>query len=315
LRSDEELVRWLRPLVEDDVLVAIDAPLVVRNATGRRRCEQLVSRCFGAHHAGAHSANLGIAAFRGGVRGERIARELGLDVDPAFPPAQPVRRAIEVYPHPAIVALFGLPLTLKYKAKPGRTLESRSVALTELARRLAALRDADPPLDVGSAPRWELLCRIAEHPASGAALARVEDELDAYVCAYVAAYYWTHGTTRCRVVGDLESGYIVTPVSERQARCLDEGLGAAFVAAQPVPGTGFAARGARPREQGFSGPSVERCQVRVPGTGFRDRRTGRAASGRPRRCGGSSHSRSRPSSSAAPRPATARRRDRNRRSS
>jgi predicted RNase H-like nuclease len=50
----------------------------------------------------------------------------------------------------------------------------------------------------------------------------VEDELDAFVCAYVAAYYWTHGTRRCRVVGDLESGYIVTPVSERQARCLDE---------------------------------------------------------------------------------------------
>jgi hypothetical protein len=32
--SDAELLRWLRPLVEDDVVVAIDAPLIVNNLTG-----------------------------------------------------------------------------------------------------------------------------------------------------------------------------------------------------------------------------------------------------------------------------------------
>jgi predicted RNase H-like nuclease len=61
---------------------------------------------------------------------------------------------------------------------------------------------------------------IAAAP-SGAELDRLEDELDAYVCAYVAVYYWTHGSARCRVVGDAESGYIVTPVTEEIARCLD----------------------------------------------------------------------------------------------
>ena len=46
---------------------------------------------------------------------------------------------------------------------------------------------------------------------------RCEDEIDAYICAYVALYYWTHGLAHCRVVGDLASGYIITPVTEQMA--------------------------------------------------------------------------------------------------
>jgi predicted RNase H-like nuclease len=127
--SDDELLAWLRPMVDDDVVLAIDAPLIVRNLTGRRRAETLISRCFGAYHASAHSANLGLPSFREGVRGEQLAAALGLDTDPDFPAGVGVRRAIEVYPHTAIVALFGLATTLKYKAKPGRTLQSRAAAL------------------------------------------------------------------------------------------------------------------------------------------------------------------------------------------
>jgi predicted RNase H-like nuclease len=97
----------------------------VRNESGRRPAEQAISRCFGAYHASAHSTNLGLPSFRERVRGERFARALGLDVDPYFPTRVPLRRAIEVYPHTAIVALFELASTLKYKAKPGRTLTGR----------------------------------------------------------------------------------------------------------------------------------------------------------------------------------------------
>lgn len=95
-------------------------------------------------HASAHSANLGLPSFSEGVRGEWLAAALGLDTDPLFPPKLPVRRAIEVYPHTAIVALFGLATTLKYKAKPGQTLATRATALAELMQHLQELRDADP---------------------------------------------------------------------------------------------------------------------------------------------------------------------------
>lgn len=220
VRTDEEILGWLEPHVTGSCLVAIDAPLIVRNAVSRRECERAISSCFGRHHAGAHSSNLNLAAFRNGVRAERIARALALDVDPVFPPGTAVRRAIEVYPHPAVVALFRLDRILPYKAKRGRTMDARREAFLALTQHLEDLRVADPPLDVMASPRWPSLRAEIREPASGAHLDRLEDELDAYLCAYVAAYYWSHGAERCRVVGDVDSGYIVTPVTDEIARCL-----------------------------------------------------------------------------------------------
>ena len=86
---------------------------------------------------------------------------------------------------------------------------------------LASLARAEPAVDVTSAPRWPELVEAATTAAVGSALDRVEDELDAFVCAYVAAHLWEHGTRRNRIVGDTASGYIATPVTPELAACLD----------------------------------------------------------------------------------------------
>lgn len=219
--GDGELMQWLEPRSRDDVLMAIDAPLILRNETGRRPCDQPISRCFGRYEASTHSANLRLPSFRDGVRAELLARALDIGVDPNFETGQPVRRAIEVYPHPAIVALFDLPKTLKYKDKRGRTVESRKLALVELLVHIESLRDREPALDVGSVPRWSEIVRAVNEASAPIHLSRVEDEIDSYVCAYIALYFWTHGAKRCRVAGNVATGYIVTPVSPAQALCLD----------------------------------------------------------------------------------------------
>ena len=53
VRTDDEVVAWVDGLGARPVVVAIDAPLVVRNATGMRACEKAVSRSFGAFGAAA----------------------------------------------------------------------------------------------------------------------------------------------------------------------------------------------------------------------------------------------------------------------
>lgn len=221
LISDDDMLEWLEERTREDVLVAIDAPLIVRNVAGRRPVEKIISRCFGSRHASAHSSNLSLASFRNGVRGEWLASALRLDIEPEFPPRTPVRRAIEVYPHTALVGLFDLPTTLKYKGKAGRTL---AVRLSEFARLLAlleSLRGWDPALQVSALPRWNELKAAVALPATAASLARIEDEVDAYVCAYTAFYYWWHGTAKSHVVGDTATGYIVTPVTRELDQCLD----------------------------------------------------------------------------------------------
>ena len=210
--SDDEIVQWVEPFLHGDCLLAVDAPVVVANETGRRRCEQDVSRAFGGYHAGAHSSNLSLAAFTGGARARRLADRLGLDYDPFSPDC----RLIEVYPHPALVALFGLPRALKYKAKRGRTPEFRHEEFRRLVRFLESLRHADPPLDVTTSERWGDLTERATTSTVHAELDRVEDELDAFVCAYIGLFFLEHGQARCWVAGDLESGYIVVPLGGAQ---------------------------------------------------------------------------------------------------
>jgi hypothetical protein len=72
----DDIVEWLLPYTAGDCLVATDAPLVVRNTTGRRPCEQLVSRCFGRYEASAHSSNLSLPSLPGG--GSAVGRAGGM---------------------------------------------------------------------------------------------------------------------------------------------------------------------------------------------------------------------------------------------
>ena len=211
--SDEEIRAALAPYVEGDCVVALDAPLIVRNATGNRPAEAALNRDFARFDAGAHPSNTGKAEFSGTPRGARICAQLGLDMNPRSGRA---RRAIEVYPHPATVALFGLGRTLKYKNKPGRTLDQLRGELLVLMGLLEGLAAAEPPLLVGngagrpgSSP-WAALVAQAERATRKSELRVVEDQVDAVVCAYVALYA-TREPGRTTTYGDFETGYIVTP--------------------------------------------------------------------------------------------------------
>jgi predicted RNase H-like nuclease len=220
-REFDDVCAWLFPHVQGPCVVAVDAPLIVRNRTGRRPCEADIGRCFGRHGAGPHPSNTSLPAFRDGVRAAALAERLGLSIDPRFAPGASVRRIMEVFLHPALVALFGLKRPPPYKAKPGRNLASRRAALEEVATQLEGLRDFEPPLEIEASPRWRHLRARVASTVVAADLGRAEDEIDAHVCAYIALHYWTHGTARARVVGDLDTGYIVTPTSAEQAACLD----------------------------------------------------------------------------------------------
>ncbi|HWH27860.1 MAG TPA: DUF429 domain-containing protein [Mycobacteriales bacterium] len=214
VRTDAEIAERLAAF-PGGLIVAVDAPLIVRNATGRRPCEQLVSTLFGRFHAGAHSSNLSIPSFKDGPRGGRLASVLGLDVDPYFAPRAPVRRAIEVYPHPATVTLFGLDRVVPYKQKPGRDPESRRAAFLELMTLVDRLSTADPPFDTGDCAEWQEARRAVARASSHAEINPWEDAVDAVICAYIGLHRWWHGEAESAVLGDVESGYIVVPLDDR----------------------------------------------------------------------------------------------------
>ena len=199
VRTDEEIVAALTPYVDGPCLVAIDAPLIVTNPTGSRPAEQALSKDFRRYDAGAHPSNTGKPEFKDGTRGARLCAALGLDMNPR---SGRERRAIEVYPHPATVVLFGLDRILRYKQKRGRDVDLLRSELLTLMTHVETLVTTDDA--------WAQLRASAESATRKSELRVVEDQVDAVICAYVALFAerWPERTA---TYGDVETGYIVTP--------------------------------------------------------------------------------------------------------
>jgi predicted RNase H-like nuclease len=128
-------------------------------------------------------------------------------VDPHSPAD---RRAIEVYPHPATIALFGLDRTIKYKHEPGRDLGFLRSELLRLMTHLESLQDADPPLLVRGCADWRQLRTSVSMATQKSRLKRAEDVVDAVLCGYIALLAG-RCPERTIVYGDTATGYILTP--------------------------------------------------------------------------------------------------------
>ncbi len=202
--TDEEICRAIAERDAGDTLViAIDAPLIVPNATGERPVEGEMRHRFARFHAGCHPANRRLLGEP--PRGERLcallAELLNVQQVPAPPMRQACRVAFEVYPHAAMVRLFHLPRILEYKARPGRGLAYRC----EQMQRYVGLLNQLP------APKLHLPAWLSEVPETPAELKRFEDRLDALFCAWLAARAWWHGG---EVLGEAHTGTIWLPAQE-----------------------------------------------------------------------------------------------------
>jgi hypothetical protein len=74
---------------------------------------------------------------------------------------------------------------------------------------LAAHLESIPELKLGSSHRWAEMRATLAAPVPGD-LNRLEDELDAVLCAHLA-WLWQHRRDSLHVYGSVESGYIVAP--------------------------------------------------------------------------------------------------------
>ncbi|MBW4503928.1 MAG: DUF429 domain-containing protein [Scytonema hyalinum WJT4-NPBG1] len=201
-----DILTWIDTCVtpEEPAIIAVDAPTLIPNATGSRLPDKLTHKHFGKYHAGCYPANLNLPFAERTVKFGLELESRGFAHAPTIEPQKPGRYQIEVFPHPAIVQLFGLERILKYKK--GR-LSDRRLELIKLYNYIIEILPfLQPPLDLAGS-------FLPEIPTTGAALKEVEDKLDSLICAYVAAYWWYWGEQRNLVLGDRTTGYIVIPQS------------------------------------------------------------------------------------------------------
>jgi predicted RNase H-like nuclease len=203
LLSDDEIVAWVGEHLPAGAaaVITVDGPLRVPNDSGRRRCESELSSVYASRKAATHSSNRGLfERMYGRVRGEDLVERFAAM---GFRLLEGHRPIIEVYPHPALIEVFGLPERLRYKSKRGFRVADRRQGLAVLQRLLATLADVEPPLQA------DLM--TIDGNVRGRALKDVEDLLDARLCAWLALLWATHGSEAFAVYGDRESGHIAVP--------------------------------------------------------------------------------------------------------
>lgn len=200
--SDDDIVEWIERQAPRTGVVALDAPLIVANREGSRPCEQQIQRAFGRFDAGGYPSNTSNPNFDP-PRALTLARRLGLGIDPSDARREHV--AIEVYPHPAMVGLFELGRTIKYKRKQ----QGFELQLSE-TRRLLDLMEGIQELKLRASADWAAIRRAVDAAKGPGALGKVEDEIDGIFCAHVA-WLWAQRSTALQVYGDVERGYIVAP--------------------------------------------------------------------------------------------------------
>jgi len=202
--AQKEIETWR---AEGQILVALDQPLIVRNERGRRPAESAVAHVIGRHFGGVQPANLS----RKGMFDAGAPIWLWLDslrphtTDPFAQPNLDTPTAVfEAFPALATLGLFdelwGCRL-LRYNP------QRRATFLLSDWRTLArSLERIFGELEIEELRAWS--AQVAEARPTKA----LQDQIDACLCLLVALLRHA-APERLAVVGDRESGYIVTPAA------------------------------------------------------------------------------------------------------
>lgn len=180
--------------------IGLDAPVLIRNESGTRQADRDAHRLFSRQHAGCYPVHLGLPFAPGVLALVSSIRELGFATELPLDFQTGSKHLFEVYPNAATLRLFDLPRILPYKKGP---LAARRDALEQFRHLLlTGLKNRRPSL------------AIAELPPCGETLTQLkacEDQLDAVLCAYIAAHFWYWGLARNNVLGNPPDGFIVNP--------------------------------------------------------------------------------------------------------
>lgn len=211
--TDEQLIQIINQYSKDGALVAIDAPLIVENDSGSRKCErELQSNKINGFQVSVRSSSKSFMdksyrCIRGVELVENIRHAMPyftIDIDIW----NGTYNIIEVFPTGSCIGLFPEIAPIKYKIDKKRPLEMSKAEilrlLTFVRQNLDSYADInnfdeffDPALDIQSMSE-----RQYKH---------FEDKLDAFLCSLTACYCHRHKEDT-RTFGNIQEGFIMLPV-------------------------------------------------------------------------------------------------------
>lgn len=199
-------------------LLAIDQPLIVPNATGKRPVERAVSHLVGHCGGGVQPSNRGKAnMFGSNAPIWSFLQNFGGDLDPARSPNQSQGIfVIEVFP-----AIGNLGLIDKYftrRRMPKYNPDRRNTfSIDDWKDLCAEIGSLFSQLGIQAGSAWCARASSLTSPNKAD-----QDNLDALICALHALRWATHGFSASAMVGDLVSGYMVIPCDKNMRQVLEQ---------------------------------------------------------------------------------------------
>ncbi|MEM9017004.1 MAG: DUF429 domain-containing protein, partial [Verrucomicrobiota bacterium] len=194
-RSDRELLEQISDCESERILLALDAPTICRNKTGSRPVDKECTRRYRSFEAGCHPVNSRLCERP--IRLAKSLLELGFELSAM---SESKRSAIEVYPHPAMIRLFELDRTIKYKRGP---VAERRKEFSRYQDRFRDFLSQEFPELMRSPGHLALLNEPWRKD--------IEDQVDSILCAVIGYWHLCHGGRKSEVLGDPKTGQIVIP--------------------------------------------------------------------------------------------------------
>lgn len=208
----DEIVQWIER-EQGDWVVAIDAPLCITNPKGSREAEKQARQCYKEVGMRALPSNLCLKQFGRHYQGRMIRKrlkELGGTLVERVEDLNSGSLFFETYPHVAMVELFNLCGTIKYKkdwirrnCDKKHRRRCRNGGQQWLAEEICEHLCSDaakPKPRLRMNPKLKGLLREPDSDLVGKALKGREDKLDGLICAYTAA--WVDAVSRRREADD-----------------------------------------------------------------------------------------------------------------
>ncbi len=202
LRAHEDILAWVaRSRGRNGCILAVNAPLVVENSGGQRSCDLALHEHFAANQLDEYHVNIANASHPRTISG--ALQRMGFDLDPTAEGD----RIVETFNQPTQVLLFDLERPIKLKSGPVGTRKDAVARFRELM--VEKLDDAVPALNPSDA--LQALVEADLPSSNGSRVGELEEQLEAVLCAYTAAFLDVRGPESCAFFGDMNDGYVLLP--------------------------------------------------------------------------------------------------------